>query len=103
MAELSLADLVRNRTMSAEIAATLERTAQQRRSFLVIALPRMAGKSTVGKAMLAVARRAKCPIRELGEDGTAVAVLAREARGGYLYVPEVSRYPVTAGYVQQPP
>lgn len=99
VAELSLADLVRNHTMSAEIAAALERTAQQRRSFLVIALPRMAGKSTVGKAMLAVARRAKCPIRELGEDGTDVAVLAREARGGYLYVPEVSRYPVTAGYV----
>jgi hypothetical protein len=99
VAELTLADLVRNGTMSPEIAATLERTARERRSFLVIALPRMAGKSTVGKAMLAVARRAKYPIRELGDDGTDVAALGREARGGYLYVPEVSRYPVTAGYV----
>ena len=99
MAELSLADLVRNGTMSAEIAATLERTVRERRSFLVIALPRMAGKSTVGRAMLAVARRAKFPIRELGEDGVDVPELAREARGGYLYVPEVSRYPVTRGYV----
>jgi type IV secretory pathway ATPase VirB11/archaellum biosynthesis ATPase len=99
VAELSLADLVRNRTMSPEIAATLEQTARERGSFLVIALPRMAGKSTVGKAMLAVARRQKYPVRELGEDGTDVAALARAARGGYLYVPEVSRYPVTAGYV----
>jgi hypothetical protein len=39
------------------------------------------------------------PIRELGADGTDVDALAREARGGYLYVPEVSRYPVTEGYV----
>jgi hypothetical protein len=49
--------------------------------------------------MLAIARRAKMPIRELGEDGTDVDALAREARGGYLYVPEVSRYPVSDGYV----
>ena len=99
VAGLSLQDLVANRTMSAEVAATLERTVRERRSFLVIALPRMAGKSTVGRAMLAVARRAKYPVRELGEDGTDAAALAREARGGYLYVPEVSRYPVAPGYV----
>lgn len=99
VADLSLADLVGNHTMSAEIAATLERTAREGRSFLVIALPRMAGKSTVGKAMLAVARRAGRPIRELGDDGTDVAALATAARGGYLYVPEVSRHPVTEGYV----
>jgi hypothetical protein len=53
--------------------------------------------------MLAVARDAGAPIRELGEDGTDVAALAREARGGYLYVPEVSRFPVTEGYVWGPP
>ena len=85
------------------MAATLKRAATERRSFLVIALPRMAGKSTVGKAMLDVARGAGAPIRELGEDGTDVAVLAEAARGGYLYVPEVSRYPVTEGYVWGPP
>lgn len=99
MAGLTLSDLAKNGTMSKEIAATLERCAKQRASYLVIALPRLAGKSTVGKAMLEVARKAGAPIRELGEDGTDVAELAREARGGYLYVPEVSRYPVTEGYV----
>lgn len=103
MAGLSLAELVRNGTMSPEMAATLRRAAQKRASYLVIALPRLAGKSTVGKAMLDVARADGAAIRELGEDGTDVAALAREARGGYLYVPEVSRYPVTAGYVWGPP
>lgn len=96
---LALDDLVANRTMSPEIAATLRGVASARRSYLVIALPRLAGKSTVGKAMLEIARQGGAPVRELGEDGTDVTTLAREARGGYLYVPEVSRYPVTEGYV----
>ena len=96
---LTLDDLVANGTMSAEIAATLREAAERRRSYLVIALPRLAGKSTVGKAMLDIARRRGAPVRELGEDGTDVTALARSARGGYLYVPEVSQYPVTEGYV----
>ena len=99
MPALALDDLVANHTMSAAVAVTLRRAVEAHRSFLVIALPRLAGKSTVGKAMLAVARRAKMPIRELGEDGTDVAALALKARGGYLYVPEVSRYHVSEGYV----
>src|SRR5882762_8749155 len=99
MPELTLDDLVPNHTMSAAMAATLRRAVEAHRSYLVIALPRLAGKSTVGKAMLAVARQKKMPIRELGTDGTDVEALAREARGGYLYVPEVSRFPVTDGYV----
>jgi hypothetical protein len=85
--------------MSKAIAATLRQAVEAHRSYLVIALPRLAGKSTVGKAMLAFARKKKWPIRELGEDGTDVDALAAEAKGGYLYVPEVSRYPVTEGYV----
>lgn len=99
MPSLSLEDLVANRTMSAAMAATLRRAVEAHRSYLAIALPRLAGKTTVGKAMLAIARTAGAPIRELGENGTDVAALAAEAHGGYLYVPEVSRYPVTAGYV----
>ena len=99
MPGLSLDDLVANKTMSAPMAATLKRAAEAHRSFLVIALPRMAGKSTVGKAILDVARSTGAKIRELGEDGTNVAALAEAARGGYLYVPEVSRFPVTDGYV----
>jgi type IV secretory pathway ATPase VirB11/archaellum biosynthesis ATPase len=99
MPELTLEDLVANHTMSPAMAATLRRAVQAHHSYLVIALPRLAGKSTVGKAMLAVARQKNLPLRELGADGTDVDALARQARGGYLYVPEVSRYPVTDGYV----
>ena len=100
---LTLDDLVTNGTMSRGIAATLTQIAKKRRNYLVIALPRMAGKSTVGKAMLEVAKKDGAVVRELGEDGTDVAALAREARGGYLYVPEVARSAVTAGYVWGPP
>ena len=100
---LTLDDLVANGTLSRGIASTLTQIAKKRRSFLVIALPRMAGKSTVGKAILAVAKKDGAVVRELGEDGTDVAALARDARGGYLYVPEVSRIAVTAGYVWGPP
>ena len=100
---LTLDDLVTNGTMSRGIAATLAHIAKKRRNYLVIALPRMAGKSTVGKAILDVAKKDGAAVRELGEDGTDVAALAREARGGYLYVPEVARSAVTAGYVWGPP
>src|SRR5438128_669984 len=43
MPELTLADLVENRTMSRGMAATLRRVVAARRSYLVIALPRLAG------------------------------------------------------------
>ncbi len=99
MPGLTLDDLAGNGTMSPQIAQTLRRAALARRSFLVIALPRLAGKSTVGRAMLSAAEKAGAPVRELGADGADVASLARDAKGGYLYVPEVSRYPVAEGYV----
>ena len=52
MSELTLVDLVRNGTMNAEIAATLASIAAERRSFMVVAVPRFAGKTTVTDAML---------------------------------------------------
>jgi hypothetical protein len=98
MAELTLADLVANGTMSDEIAATLRVTAQGRHSFLVVAIPRLAGKSTVMAAMLAH-RPQGSPMRTVGDDGVDIDALAAESAGGYLVVPEVSEYPVTAGYI----
>jgi hypothetical protein len=98
MADITLDDLVANRTMSKDMAATLRAAVKARRSYLVIALPRLAGKSTTGKAILATGGKTM-PVRELGEDGIDVDALAAQAKGGYLYVPEVSTYPVTAGYV----
>ena len=98
MAALTLNDLVENHTMSRAMAATLRKVVAARRSYLVHALPRLAGKSTTGKAILATGPKTM-PVRELGEDGTDVDALIAEAKGGYLYVPEISRYAVTEGYV----
>jgi hypothetical protein len=98
MPALTLADLVANRTMSRGMSATLRKAVAARRSYLVIALPRLAGKSTTGKAILAAGPKSM-PVCELGADGTDVDELVHQAKGGYLYVPEISRYAVTDGYV----
>jgi len=95
---LSLADLVANGTMSAAMAATLQATARARQSFLVVAIPRLAGKSTVMAAMLAHAPPG-APRRTVGDDGVDIDALAVASRGGYLVIPEISEYPVTPGYI----
>lgn len=94
--EIRLADLVRNGTMSAEVAEELRATARARRSFLVMAVPRLAGKTTVMRAMLA-----ESGVRSvaLGYDDDDVAALVERGRGGYLVVPEVSRGAWAPGYV----
>ena len=98
MAALTLADLVANGTMSSEIAATLRATASGRHSFIVCAIPRLAGKSTVMAAMLAE-RPKGTPLKTVGDDGIDIGALAAASKGGYLVVPEISEYPVTAGYI----
>jgi hypothetical protein len=95
---LTLADLVANGTMSPEIAATLRATAYGRHSFLVVAIPRLAGKSTLMAAMLAQAPRG-APVMRVGEDGADIAALAAASAGGYLVIPEISEYPVAPGYI----
>jgi hypothetical protein len=95
---LRLEDLVANGTMSAEIASTLESTAKERHSFLVVAIPRLAGKSTVMAAMLGQ-RPKGAPLVTVGDDGTDIDALVAASSGGYLVVPEISEYPVTAGYI----
>jgi hypothetical protein len=96
--ELALADLVRNRTMSPEIAATLAGAVEERRSFLVFAVPRLAGKSTVMHAMLARAER-ETPIRSVTGEPTEVARLRAADGRGYLVIPEISQHPVMPGYI----
>ncbi len=97
MAELDLVELVRNRTMSPEIAATLWATAEQRRSFLVVAIPRLAGKTTVTQAMLQRVP-AGTPLHTLVNHPDDVDALSSQPTGGYLVVPEVSEGPVP-GYI----
>ncbi|MGH2491040.1 MAG: hypothetical protein ACRDF9_05975 [Candidatus Limnocylindria bacterium] len=98
MAELTLPGLVENGTMSTEIAATLRATAEGRHSFLVVAIPRLAGKSTVVAAMLGCAPKG-APLKTVGDDGVNIEALAAASAGGYLVVPEISEYAVTAGYI----
>lgn len=90
MAELTLRELVANRTMSAEMAATLACAADERRSLLFVAIPRNAGKTTVMRAAL-----------QHVPDGTLIHALARSkgprlgipehADGGYLTMSEIAQ------------
>jgi hypothetical protein len=95
---LTLADLVRNRTMSAEIAATLAGAVEEHRSFLIFAVPRLAGKSTVKQAMLAWAG-AGTPVRLMTADPAETARLRSGDGRGYLVIPEISQHPVAPGYI----
>jgi type IV secretory pathway ATPase VirB11/archaellum biosynthesis ATPase len=89
MSPLTLADLVQNRTMSPDMAATLAVAAEERRSILFVAIPRLAGKTTVMRAAL-----------QFVPEGTALHPLSRAfGRGlgipdtgdeGYLLFPEIS-------------
>lgn len=90
---MDLVDLVRNRTLSADAAATLWTAADERRSFVVVAIPRLAGKSTLMQAILARAPRGTA-IRTFGGSKREADALLADADRGYLIVPEISRAPV---------
>ena len=94
--EIRLADQVANGTMSQEIADLLRDTARAHKSFIVMAVPRLAGKTTTMRAMLAEQSK---PVLTLGSDGDEVDPLIEKARGGYLVVPEISRGAWSTGYV----
>jgi Flp pilus assembly CpaF family ATPase len=94
---LGLDDLVANRTMSPEIAQTLREVARGRNSFIV-AVPRLAGKSTVLHAILAE-RPASAPVLTLAEDGELVDQLIKKCAGGYLVIPEITPSAAMPGYI----
>ena len=93
---IRLADQVANGTMTEDIAALLRETARAHKSFLVMAVPRLAGKTTTMRAMLA---EQSAPVLTLGYDGEEVDPLVERAKGGYLVVPEIARGKWSAGYV----
>jgi hypothetical protein len=95
---LRLDDLVANRTMSAEIAATLRDAARSHRSLLVLAIPRLAGKSTVLEAILEE-RPHSAPVRTLGRDGDDPAELVAASANGYVVIPEITQSGAMPGYV----
>jgi len=96
--EIRLDDLVANRTMSPDIAVTLRDVARERRSFITFAVPRLAGKTTVLRAILAE-RPAGAPVGTLAEDGQDVDALIKKSAGGYLVIPEIAQGAAMPGYI----
>jgi hypothetical protein len=97
MAEITIAELVRNGTMSAEMAAVLWAAVDEQRSFLTVAIPRFAGKTTTSNAVLALRPSHVLVTPVAGEPGV-MQRLAEERRGGYLVVAEFAQAPMP-GYI----
>ena len=89
MAEPDLGDLVANRTMSPEMAATLAAAASERRSLLVFAIPRLAGKTTTMLAALDHAPEGTA-IHELSTDTEPDLGIPDPPDGGYLVMHEIA-------------
>ena len=87
--ELSIAALVANGTMNADIAGTLWAAVDEQLSFLTVAVPRNAGKTTVGSAMLALRQPDTALHFALGE-AEELERLAEARLGGYLVIGEFS-------------
>jgi type IV secretory pathway ATPase VirB11/archaellum biosynthesis ATPase len=96
--EPGLDDLVANRTMSPAIAATLREIARDKRSFIVVAVPRLAGKTTVLRAILAE-RPASTPVKTVAEDDEALDQKIKKSSGGYLFIPEIAPSAAMPGYI----
>jgi hypothetical protein len=86
---ISLADLVANRTMSPEMAATLAVAAEERRSMLFVAIPRLAGKTTTMRAALEHAP-ASTPFHHLSRSAGPSLGIPDASDGGYLVMSEIS-------------
>ena len=84
--------------MSRDIAKTLREIARGRRSFIVLAVPRLAGKTTVLRAVLAE-RPAATPVVTLAEDGQELDQLVSKSAGGYLVIPEIAPSAAMPGYI----
>lgn len=84
--------------MSRDIAGTLRDVAREKQSFIVFAVPRLAGKSTVLHAILAE-RPPSSGVTTLAEDGDDIDELLRKSRGGYLVIPEVTQSAAMPGYI----
>ena len=86
---LSIADLVANGTLDAEVAGTLWAAVAENLSFLTVAVPRNAGKTTVASAMLAL-RRPETPLHFALGESHEMERLRRQRAGGYVVIGEFS-------------
>ena len=86
---LNVLELVQNGSMSAEMASVLWAAMDDRRSFIVAAGPRQAGKSTTTEAILDFLP-SDVPRHDLTGAAAQMDALAASPDGGYLVVPEFS-------------
>jgi hypothetical protein len=91
--KLSIAALVQNGTMDAEIAGTLWAAVDERLSFLTVAVPQNAGKTTVASAVLAL-RPPEVDLHFVLGEAAELQELAEKRAGGYIVVGEFSRAPM---------
>src|SRR5438046_1642607 len=84
--------------MSSDIAQALRGVARGRQSFVVLAVPRLAGKSTVLRAILAERPNAAA-VMTLAEDGENVDELLKKSAGGYIVIPEITQSAAMPGYI----
>ncbi len=80
------------------MARTLRDLARGGHSFIVLAVPRLAGKSTVLRAILAE-RPASSAVTNLAEDGDVLDELLKKSVGGYLVIPEITQSAAMPGYI----
>jgi hypothetical protein len=97
MDDVTLAEMVRNGTMSAEMAAVIWAAVDEQVSFLTAAIPRFAGKTTTSEAALAL-RRPDVPLHRIDGSRAQTDRLAQERLGGYLVVAEFEQAPMP-GYI----
>jgi hypothetical protein len=97
MAEITIADLIRNGTMSAQMAAVLWSAVDEQKSFLTVAIPRFAGKTTTSNAVLSL-RPPDVPVTPVAGEAGVMHRLTQERRGGYLVVAEFAQAPMP-GYI----
>lgn len=96
---LALTDLVANRTLSPGMAALLAAAVAERRSILMVAIPRNAGKTTLMSAVLEE-RPTSVPLYELGgRHGDSLGIPDAGEPAGYLGFSEIAPHPVTDSYL----
>jgi hypothetical protein len=97
MDDVTIAEMVRNGTMSAEMAGVIWAAVEEQVSFLTAAIPRFAGKTTTSEAALAL-RRPGVPLHRIDGSRAQTDRLAQERLGGYLVVAEFEQAPMP-GYI----
>jgi len=97
MSQITIAELVRNGTINADMAAVLWAAVDEQKSFLTAAVPRFAGKTTTSNAVLAL-RPPDVPVTPVAGERDLMQRLSVERRGGYLVVAEFAPVPVP-GYI----